>query len=107
MYFSFKDNSMETLSRMTRKTIKYLSVPFLILILHWVLVRVYSSYCAPQSIYGLMTSFVTVGSPICVTLMTIIEKTSTLYISSWLVITMLCLGLITGFFESNSEKKKD
>jgi hypothetical protein len=97
---------MDRFSRITRKTIKYLSVPFLTLILHWVLLRVYSSYCAPQSIYGLITSFVTVGSPICVTLMTIIEKTSTLYISSWLVITMLCLGLITGYFESNTKKNE-
>jgi len=95
---------MEIISRITYSTIKYLSVPFFILILHWLLLRVYSSYCAPQSIYGLITSFVTVGSPICVTLMTIIEKTSTFYISSWVVITMLCLGLITGYFESNSKK---
>lgn len=95
---------MERFSTLIYKTIKYLSVPFLILILHWVLLRVYSNYCAPQSIYGLITSFVTVGSPICVTLMTIIEKTSTFYISSWVVITMLCLGLITGLSESNTKK---
>jgi hypothetical protein len=96
---------MERFSTIVYKTIKYLSVPFLILILHWILVRFYSSYCAPDSFYGLITSFVSVGSPICVTLMTIIEKTSTFYISSWVVITMLCLGLITGFLESNTQKK--
>ena len=95
---------MERFSTLIYKTIKYLSVPFLILILHWVLLRVYSNYCAPQSIYGLITSFVTVGSPICLTLMTIIEKTSTFYISSWVVITMLCLGMITGLLESNTKK---
>lgn len=96
---------MERFLTIIYKTIKYLSVPFLILILHWVLVRVYSIYCAPESLYGLIASFVSVGSPICVTLMTIIEKTSTFYISSWVVITMLCLGLITGFLESNTQKK--
>jgi hypothetical protein len=96
---------MNTISIITGKTIKYLSVPFIILILHWVLVRFYSNYCAPESLYGLMTSFVSVGSPICVTLMTIIEKTSSFYISSWVIITMLCLGVITSLVESNTQKK--
>jgi|688.fasta_scaffold1276134_1 hypothetical protein len=98
---------MDTISRITRKTIKYLSVPFILLILHWVLVRVYSSYCAPQSLIGLITSFVSVGSPICVMMMTIIEKTSTLYISSWVFITMLCLGFIAGLVDSNNGKKNE
>lgn len=98
---------METILRITRKTLKYLSVPFFILILHWVLVRVYSSYCAPQSLYGLITSFVSVGSPICVMIMTIVEKTSALYISSWVFITMLFMGFLSGFFESKNEKKNE
>ncbi len=48
---------------------KYLSTTGTSLAIYAIFSKLLSSYCAPDSFYGLMTSFVSVGSPICVTLL--------------------------------------
>ena len=34
-------------------------------LLHWTLIQVYSNYCAPSSIFGFFSSFISLGSPMC------------------------------------------
>jgi hypothetical protein len=38
------------------KTIKYFSIPFLIVFIHWISVYIYSIYCIPTDMYGILTS---------------------------------------------------
>lgn len=47
-----------------------LIVPFLALTIllasgHWILIRMYASYCAPPGIYGLVYTWFSTGSPVC------------------------------------------
>jgi hypothetical protein len=79
------------------KTLKYFSIPFLILFIHWISVYIYSRYCIPTDMYGILTSIITTGSPICSTLITISEKTSSLYISTWALLGIYILSIINDF----------
>lgn len=82
------------------KTIKYFTIPFIIVLIHWTSVYVYSRYCIPTDIYSILTSMISTGSPICSTLISISEKTSSLYISTWALIGIYILSLVNDFSKS-------
>ena len=88
------------------KTIKYLCIPFLIVFIHWISVYIYSRYCIPTDMYGILTSMISTGSPICSTLITISDKTYSLYISNWALIGVYILSVINDFSKwfTNSSK---
>ncbi len=88
------------------KTIKYFSLPFLIVFIHWISVYIYSRYCIPTNMSGILTSMISTGSPICSTLISIAEKTSSLYISTWVLIGVYVISVINDFSKwfTNSSK---
>jgi hypothetical protein len=88
------------------KTIKYFSIPFLIVFIHWISVYIYSRYCIPTNMYGILTSMISTGSPICSTLISIADKTSSLYISTWALIGVYVISVINDFSKwfTNSSK---
>jgi len=79
------------------KTLQYFSLPFLIVCIHWISITIYSNYCAPSNLYEVFTSMIVVGSPICSVLLTIAEKTSSLYITTWAFIGIYIISLFTDF----------
>lgn len=88
------------------KTLPYILVPFIMLVIHWLCVRIYSGFCVPENLHGIIVSFMSTGSPICLTLLTIIEKTSQFYVSSWIIISFLLVSIITTIFNSTGTTKK-
>lgn len=68
------------------KTIKYFSLPFLILFIHWISIYIYYKFCIPSEIYSILTSMIYTGSPMCSALISLSDKTSSLYISTWALI---------------------
>jgi hypothetical protein len=79
------------------KTLKYFSLPFLIVFIHWISIYIYAKYCIPNDIYGILSSMISTGSPICSTLISVSEKTSSLYISTWALIAVYILSVINDF----------
>ncbi len=79
------------------KTFKFTSLPFLIVFIHWISITMYSKYCVPGNIYEVFTSMIAAGSPICSAILTIAEKTSSLYISTWALIGIYIISLFTDF----------
>lgn len=79
------------------KTIKYLSLPFLILFIHWISIYIYYKFCIPSDIYSILTSMIYTGSPMCSTLISLSDKTSSLYISSWALLGVYIISVLNGF----------
>jgi len=79
------------------KTIKYFSLPFLILFIHWISIYIYYKFCIPSDIFSILTSMIYSCSPICSTLIAIVEKTSSLYISTWTLLGVFILTLFNDF----------
>ena len=77
-----------------RKLLGYIGLPFILVSLHWLLVRFYAVVCVPETFAGYLWSFLSTASPICVYVLTLIEKTSSLYLSSWIFLTMGSIGLL-------------
>lgn len=85
--------------------IGYISLPFILVSLHWFLVRFYSLVCVPDTFYGYLTSYLTTASPICVYSLTLIEKTSSLYLSSWVFLTISSIGIIKDIYKKITEPR--
>jgi len=88
-----------------RKLLGYLSLPFFLVSIHWLLVRFYANICVPETFYGYLTTYLTTASPICVYSLTLIEKTSSLYLSSWVFLTVSSIGLLKEIYRRVIEKK--
>lgn len=58
---------------------------------HYVSANLYTRVCASSGVIGFLTSFLTAGSPMCNSLITVINSTSNSYA---VVITSLVSGLI-------------
>jgi hypothetical protein len=86
-----------TMKAILLKTLKYLSLPFLIVCIHWICIIIYSNYCVPSNLYEVFTTMIAAGSPICSALLTIAEKTSSLYISTWAFFGIYIISLFTDF----------
>jgi hypothetical protein len=92
------------------KTLKYISLPFIIVGIHWFSIYIYSRFCIPSNVYDILTSMISTGSPICSTLISIAEKTSSLYISTWTLLGVFILTLFNDFSKwftnsSNTDNK--
>jgi hypothetical protein len=54
---------------------KYFLLPIIFLTFHWVFIRLYIYYCASDGILGYFSSYLTTASPICIFILSLIEKT--------------------------------
>jgi hypothetical protein len=97
---------MKKMNSWVLKSIKCLSLPFLIVFIHWISIYIYSRYCVPTDFYSIFTSMISTGSPICSTILTISEKTSSLYMSTWALIGVYILSVFNDFSKwfANSSK---
>lgn len=61
-----------------------LSISFLLLVVHWTSVQVYSQLCAPRGFWGFVSTMFTMASPPCQFVLTLMSKTSELYLAMWI-----------------------
>lgn len=61
----------------------YIGVSLLLTILHWSLVQIYATYCAPPGIMGLIYTMFNTGSPICQCINNIQVGISDNFINIW------------------------
>ncbi len=84
--FQISNNMNSFLKKVATVLIPILSV----YLTHYVATNLYAHICAHLSVYGFVTSFFTTGSPVCNSLLTIINTTHTSY-------AVLITGLVAGF----------
>ena len=73
------------------KTIKTLSKPCIyfafsilsVFIFYWMSMQMYSQFCIPKGVYGLIETFFTLGSPVCQFLNYVQYNLSTQYVKIW------------------------
>ena len=82
------------------KNLGYIGLPILFVSLHWILVRIYAVVCVPDTFVGYINSYITVANPACVFVLTLLEKTSNLYLSGWVFLTMGSVSLLKHLYHT-------
>jgi len=80
----------------------YLLLPNVFALLHWLAVRMYSSYCSPPGFMGLVTSLFNTANPFCSYTLEIMEHTKNFYTQSWILIGVATVGFLNVIFNSGS-----
>ena len=83
------------------------SLPFLLLTIHWASVRFYANYCVPDTLTGYISSYLTTANPVCVFCLTMMDKTNSLYLSSWVFLTIGLVNQVTGYHKYITTSKKN
>ena len=66
--------------------------------IHWFLVQLYSAYCVPYGIFGLLQTFITLGSPMCQFANTVQYELGKHYITIWIGAGTACVSwFLTNF----------
>ncbi len=79
---------------------RYMLFPIFILSTHWLSVRFYSTYCAPNDIYGYLMSYITVSNPVCSYALKIMDKTGDIYLSLWSIFSIWTLTLFISCYKN-------
>ena len=80
------------------KILRYISLPIMLVLIHWSAIYCYSYFCIPNNIYSIFSTAIWTGSPLCSALMSISEKTSSLYISSWGIVALFMLSILNDIY---------
>jgi hypothetical protein len=73
-------------------------LPPLFSLIHWIGVRIYSNYCSPSGITGLITTIFNTANPFCLYILNILEHTKQFYMNAWIVIGAASFGLLNMIF---------
>jgi hypothetical protein len=76
----------------------FILLPPLFAFIHWISVRVYSNYCSPPGLIGLITSIFNTANPFCSYILDILEHTKNFYMNSWIVIGVASFGILNMIF---------
>jgi hypothetical protein len=71
----------------------------LTVLIHWSLVQVYSTYCVQWGIFGLLQTFITLGSPMCQFANTVQYELGKHYITIWIGAGTACVTWLLGNFK--------
>lgn len=63
--------------------LKFVSVVFITVFLHWALVNVYVYFCCPPTVFGALKTFISLGSPLCNTINLVQYEVAKHYITIW------------------------
>ena len=85
----------------------YLLLPFLLAISHWCLTQLYTYYCVPSGLSGIVRSFLSTSSPFCSTNLVLMTKTSELYAQIWSLIGFWSVGLLVSVYQRMSSNYTD
>jgi len=80
----------------TRITLTFILIIMSTSILHWTLVQIYSLWCAPQNIGGVLKSLFTLGSPFCQFINYLQFEISKHYISIWGTAAIALVAFLAG-----------
>ena len=84
----------QTSKTVAKSTIIFSSIVFTTCFVHWILVNLYTHYCAPLSIYGVFYTLLSLGSPLCQFINTFQLEVAKHYITIW---TIAGASLLTWF----------
>ncbi len=83
------------MNEISKVIITFLLVVLLTSTLHWTLHVLYSMWCAPHTVKGLLNSFFTLGSPLCQFINHIQFELAKNYITIWTTAGVAVMGYIT------------
>lgn len=96
---NFIGNGVKNIYLILKPFIKFMFTIFAVSFMHWVLVRIMSSYCSPPGFLGPFVNMVTMGSPICQSINNLqLNLTNYYIIVLGTAMTMLC-NWIYNFFD--------
>ena len=81
-----------------RAVLIFILIIFMTITLHWLLIHLYISLCAPRTVYGFITSTVTLGSPLCQFINYIQFELAKHYIHLWAGAAIAIITFITTRF---------
>lgn len=82
------------------KFTQYLLFPVFMISLHWIAVKFYNTYCAPDGFFGYLMTYLTTANPMCVYTIHIIEKTSNIYLTTWSFFSISTISAIVYSYKS-------
>ena len=65
-------------------------------VIHWSLVQIYALWCAPKHLSGILTTFLTLGSPFCQFMNYIQFELAKHYIGIWTTAGIAIIAYLTG-----------
>ena len=68
-------------------------------LIHWALVQLYSTYCVPWGFFGLLQTFITLGSPMCQFANTVQYELGKHYITIWVGAGVACVSWLLNNFQ--------
>ena len=68
--------------------------------IHWFLVQLYATYCVPYGIFGILQTFITLGSPMCQFANTVQYELGKHYITIWVGAGTACVTWILSTFKN-------
>ena len=77
---------------------KSIGIAVLLLMVHFITVQTYATWCVPYTFMGAVTSIFTVSSPPCTFLLSIASRSQELYTAAWVAMSMAIISLIGGLF---------
>ena len=83
------------MNEISKVIITFLLMVLLTSTLHWTLHVLYSMWCAPHTVKGLLNSFFTLGSPLCQFINHIQFELAKNYITIWTTAGVAVMGYIT------------
>ena len=83
---------------LSRAVLTFLIIILVTSTIHWSLHVLYSMWCAPHTVKGLLTSFFTLGSPLCQFINYIQFELAKHYITIWTTAGIAVMGYITSKF---------
>ena len=83
------------MNEISKVIITFLLVVLLTSTLHWTLHVLYSMWCAPHTVKGLLNSLFTLGSPLCQFINHIQFELAKNYITIWTTAGVAVMGYIT------------
>jgi len=76
--------------------LQFLTVIVTLASLHWVLIHLYINFCVKPGIWGFLSSFITLGSPVCQFLNYVQFELSKNYITMWAATAIGVVGWVIG-----------
>jgi hypothetical protein len=79
----------------------FIVICVLLSLLHWLLVNIYISICAPLTLFGPIQTLISLGSPVCHFINHVQFNISSYYITLWVSAATGCCLWITNQFNVN------
>jgi hypothetical protein len=72
------------------------SIVSFIVISYWTLVQLHAHFCTPYNIWGFITTFFNMGSPVCFAMVTLMNKMIEMYSTFWVAAAIGISGWFIG-----------